>query len=281
MRKAVGAEGLAVLDASWAYTTAEAEIDFGLRETHQSTVLGKLLAEVFYGQPSSCRYFYGDSTRGRQGLVEAQHYPDDFDGIVAVAPAGTQYTRLGAIHLIWVALANVAEDGTNVLDADKLPMLHDVVVSACDANDHLVDGLIEDPRTCNFDPAILLCDGTNAPECLTSEEVGVVRTIYTTPHASLGAELMPGGPMRGSELNWINNHSLAGQGESILKSPSVYYSFGESFLRYLVFDETLDRTTRHSLTSASTQTLLASTRQTAYSLTASPISLAFATREAS
>lgn len=161
-------------------------------------------------------------------MVEAQRYPDDYEGVIAAATL-IPYTRVGAVHLCWTGTANLDQNGNPIMSQTKLPMIHQTAIDAFDRIDGLVNGIIEDPRQCHFDPIVLKCPGTPGPSCLTAEELEVVRKIYRTPHDSTGKPLMPGGPQRGSELNWINNY-IKDSGES------TYHFFGGEFVRYLAFE---------------------------------------------
>ena len=132
----------------WAYNNLQAEIDWGYRATHVTALAGKAITERFYKKAPDRSYFMGCSTGGRLGMVEAQRFPWDFDGIIAGAPA-----QSAAIMVrFWAALAMKANDGASILSHADLQLVHNAVVAACDMNDGVRDGLIGDPRTCNFDP---------------------------------------------------------------------------------------------------------------------------------
>lgn len=215
------------LDAKWAYNDIQAEIDFGYRATHIVTVSGKAITKAFYGDAPERSYFMGCSTGGRQGLVEAQRFPYDFDGIVAGAPVINE-TGAG-MQLLWTVVANRDEDGNQILPASKAPMIHDAVIAKCDMNDGVEDGLIGDARDCDFDPAELQCSGRDGDKCLTKAQVEVVNKIYDGPVNSDGMPLYTGGVQRGSELNWPGNY-ISEDG-----SLSVYENFMSDLFRYLGF----------------------------------------------
>lgn len=215
------------LDAKWAYNDIQAEIDFGYRATHVVTVAGKAITETFYGDAPQRSYFMGCSTGGRQGLVEAQRFPYDFDGIVAGAPVINE-TGAG-MQLLWTVVANRDEDGNQILPASKAPVIHKAVIAKCDMNDGVEDGLIGDARDCDFDPADLQCSGRDRDNCLTAAQVDVVNKIYDGPVNSDGMVLYTGGVQRGSELNWPGNY-ISEDG-----SLSVYENFMSDLFRYLGF----------------------------------------------
>jgi hypothetical protein len=115
-------------------------------------VKAKAIIQAFYGSAPRLSYWNGCSTGGRQGLKEAQEFPDDYDGIIAGAPA----TRT-AISL-WIAAA-VLKDPASYISPGKYPIIHQAALAACDSRDGLKDGHIDDPTKCDFDPNVLLCKG--------------------------------------------------------------------------------------------------------------------------
>jgi len=169
--------------------------DFSWRSEHELAVKGKAIVRAFYGSPARRSYWNGCSTGGRQGLKEAQKFPDDFDGIIAGAPANR--TLIG----LWNGVAMFKEAGSFVPPA-KYPAIHQAVLEACDALDGLKDGLIADPARCKFDPGTLSCKGPDSPSCLTAPQVEAVRKIYAPPtDPRTGKEMFSPLP-RGSELGW-------------------------------------------------------------------------------
>ncbi|MBV9170856.1 MAG: tannase/feruloyl esterase family alpha/beta hydrolase [Chloroflexi bacterium] len=176
-------------------------LDFAYRAVHVVSVAAKAIIAAYYGAAPQHAYFNGCSEGGREGLEEAQRYPDDFNGIAAGAPASI-WAPL-EIFQAWEARANVDAQGHPILTPDKLPALHSAVLAACDGLDGLVDGQINDPRLCHFDPGSMVCpSGTDAPTCLTAAQVEAVRKIYSGPVDARGELLYPGGEPYGSELAW-------------------------------------------------------------------------------
>jgi feruloyl esterase len=139
--------------AEFALGHPELVIDFGYRAIHEMTVKGKQITEAFYGQAPRESYFVGCSTGGRQALSEAQRYPEDYNGIVAGAPA-IDWTRLN-LSGIGLALATL-KDPDSYIPASKLPAIHSASVAACDLSDGVKDGLVSDPRACKFDPSAMV-----------------------------------------------------------------------------------------------------------------------------
>jgi len=178
--------------------------DFAYRAQHLTALAAKKLIQVFYGRPQAYAYFSGCSDGGREALMEAQRYPDDFDGIIAGAGALNFQTQNAVFHA-WQARANTDAEGQPILLAARLPLLHKAVLAACDGLDGLTDGLISNPLACHFDPATLQCPAKakSTASCLSAAEVAVVRKLYDGPRdPDSGKRLTAGGPQFGSELAW-------------------------------------------------------------------------------
>ena len=184
-------------DNNWAANNLQGQIDFAFRATHAVTDVGKAIVRVFYKAEPKKSYFFGCSTGGRQAMVEAQRFPDDFDGIISIASA-TGNTRQADADKIAATFNpqtfNFDSAGKPIMTIRKVPMLHRAVIAKCDMNDGVKDGLIGDPRDCKFDPADIQCKQGNGRDCLTAEQVDIVRQIYKVR-----------GMQPGSELNWINS----------------------------------------------------------------------------
>ena len=191
--------------ALWAYDNIGAEIDFAYRATHVVTVAAKAIVERFYGAPPRRSYFRGCSTGGRQGLVEAQRFPADYDGIISGAPVLNE-TATAALHLIWSGRANLDADDRPVLTADRVGQIHVQIIAACDPIDGNEDGLIEDPRRCDWEEVLTKCKGKRVKNgCVTAAEHEVLRKLYSGAWNSAGERLLPGGLMPGSEYEWVPN----------------------------------------------------------------------------
>lgn len=173
--------------------------DWGYRATHEMTVAGKQIVRAFYGRGAERAYFAGCSTGGEQALMEAQRFPEDYDGIVAGAPANN---RTG-VHtsILWDFAATRREPSVG-LSEGQLQTLSRAVLRTCDRLDGVADGIIDDPRACRFDPAELRCTGKNASDCLSSEQVEAVRKIYAGPTDSVTGKSLYAGVPRGSETGW-------------------------------------------------------------------------------
>jgi feruloyl esterase len=178
-------------------------IDFAYRGNHVTALVAKALISAFYGQGPRYSYFSGCSDGGREGLVEAERFPNDFNGIAAGAPAMNFQVQNSFYHA-WQFRSNTAADGKHILLADKLPVLHRAALAACDALDGLKDGLISEPRACHFDPGVAQCPtgAADTRDCLTPAEVAAARKLYAGPKDAAGHRFTIGGPQPGSELAW-------------------------------------------------------------------------------
>jgi feruloyl esterase len=173
-------------------------VDFAYRAIHETTVAAKRVVDAFYGAAPRFAYFNGCSTGGRQALTAAQRFPEDFNGIVAGAPAS--FTTRQAFGQIWIYQAMAV--GPGAIPREKLPAIHAGAMAACDGNDGAKDGIIENPLACSFDPGVLACKGTDEISCLTAPQVDAVRRVYAgASNPRTGEKIFPG-LERGSELGW-------------------------------------------------------------------------------
>lgn len=190
--------------------------DFASRSEHEMTVKAKALVRAFYGELPRFSYWNGCSTGGRQGWMEAQRFPEDYDGILAGAPA-FNWDRFIPAEL-WPELAMKLEVGAPVSQA-KLNAVTKAAIKACDGNDGVIDGVIGDPRQCHFDPHVLECGAPGAPldgTCLTNHEASAVQQIWRGPRGDDG------------EFLWFGlepGTSFAGLANSTSTSPPVPLPF--------------------------------------------------------
>ena len=176
----------------------EKVIDFGWRAIHLMTDTAKLVVRNAMGRFADRSYFVGCSSGGHQAMSEAQRFPDDYDGIVAGAPANNRIRQTFGFSWSWSATHRA--DGTPILDQALLSTVTKAVIAACDARDGLKDGLVEDPRKCLFDPATLACgNSTNGSPCLSQEQVDALKKVYDgAKNPRTGEQIFTGWP-RGSE----------------------------------------------------------------------------------
>jgi feruloyl esterase len=200
-----GHPGVDLADMSWvlapdgAQNTA-AMTDFAWRAVHVMTVLGKQVVQRYYAKAAALAYFQGCSTGGRQGLMEVQRFPGDYDAVIAGAPVydflvqTTAVVRTQMFH---------ADPPSNLLPAQAI-LVNRAVLASCDAQDGLADGVIADPMACRWDPAALQCrTGEAPPQCLTTEQVATVRRAYGGLKLANG-ETIAWPLMRGGEPEWIS-----------------------------------------------------------------------------
>lgn len=185
--------------ASFALGHPERLIDFGYRSTHEMTVAAKAIVNAYYGRASKLSYFTGCSAGGRQGLMEAQRFPDDYDGIVAGSPGANWSGR--ALLALWIAQA-VHKDDASFIPASLFPAIHEAALASCDAQDGVKDGVIDNPSRCKFDPKVLECKGGSSSNCLSAAQVESARKIYgPVTNSRTNLAIVPGFSP-GSEMGW-------------------------------------------------------------------------------
>ena len=167
----------------------EKVVDFGHRGIHEMTRVAKEAVHAFYGKAPQRSYFAGCSDGGREALMEAQRYPEDYDGILAGAPANN-----------WTPLLATAVYDTQALTVDpasfippaKIPTIAAAVNAACDQLDGVRDGILNDPRQCHFDPTTIQCKAEDSDKCLTAAQVTALKKLYEGTLDSKGHVVFPG-----------------------------------------------------------------------------------------
>ena len=232
--------------SAFGYNNRQAEIDFGYRAVHLTVMAGKTLVNNYYNRAPDYSYFEGCSTGGRQGLMEAQRYPNDFDGIVAGAPVN-YYQAMNAAGT-WNLqrmfkdnfAGNLAIDSNGDGQRDSVELvriLNDAVLQKCDANDGIRDGVLNNPLSCDFDPRVDLADhmcpsSGNGAVCFNDAQIQTIADFYSGPYDSNGTVIYPG-RTKGSELDWIGlfvPSASNGMAPSMLRGPAgdhVNYLFYE------------------------------------------------------
>jgi pimeloyl-ACP methyl ester carboxylesterase len=174
--------------------------DFAERSLHELAVKAKALIAAYYGKAPTFSYWNGCSTGGRQGLMAAQRFADEYDGLVVGAPA-INWDRFIPSEL-WPHIA-MSKTAGGPIAASKLTAVTRAAVAACDAGDGVVDGVINDPRKCTYDPAALVCKpGDETAGCLTGQEADAIRKIWNGPTSASGERLWFG-LERGTPLNGL------------------------------------------------------------------------------
>jgi acetyl esterase/lipase len=179
-------------DGSWAQGHPERLKDYGYRAVHLATKSAQALISAYYGKRAQHSYFASCSNGGREGLMEAERYPEDYDGIIAGAPA---YDWTGvAADFAWNTQA-LHEPGA-AIPISKVPAIQTAVRNACSAT----HGFVHDPPSCKFDPAVLLCKSADSDSCLTAAQVSALKRIYAGPRDSKGTSIYPGFSASGAEV---------------------------------------------------------------------------------
>jgi hypothetical protein len=216
--------------ADWAMGHPEKIIDYGYRAIHEMTVKAKLIVEAFYGNAPRYSYFDSCSNGGRQALMEAQRFPEDYNGIIAGAPA-IDLTHIAA-GFLWDTQALYASPMSQI-PPSKLPSIHSAFIKACDGQDGVKDGEITDPDACHFDPTVLLCKGTDSDACLTDAQIEALKKVYSGMRDAQGKIVYPGfypggelGPM--GWIAWLDAPSI---------EQNYQYSLGAAFFRGMVYDD--------------------------------------------
>jgi feruloyl esterase len=227
-------DGHTTFGADFAVGHHQRVIDFGFRALKETTDKSKAIIAAFYGKGPAHSYFVGCSDGGREALMEAQRFPEDFDGISAGAPAN-DWTHLFT-GFVWNYQALFADPESKV-GPQKLPFIQKAALAQCDKLDGVEDGLLNDPRKCHFDPAILLCKGAETDACLTAKQVAAVRKIYGGPRNPRTGELIFPGYEAGAEAApggwsaWITGPF------PVADSPTIQAFFGTQFYKFIVFED--------------------------------------------
>lgn len=227
--------------ASFALGHPEKLIDYGYRAVHEMTVKGKAITTAFYDNSApKFSYFVGCSAGGKQAMKEAQMYPADYDGVVAGSPGLNWSGR--ALQTIWVGQA-VAQAP---LSREKFATINAAAVAACDMNDGVKDGVIENPRQCKFDPQVLLCKGEDSNSCLTAPQVDAVRKIYANVSNSRTKQSLVAGFSPGSEIGWTTMAGAQPFGPGVDLFKYVVFSDPNWDFKTLNWDSDLDKTLKAS-----------------------------------
>ena len=226
------------IEAAWALGHEERQVNFGHRAVHLTAEAARSILRHYYEREEDYAYFVGCSRGGGQGMMESQRYPEDFDGIVAGAPAfhWTAFTA-GFVQNQQALFPDPDALSASVLDDETLALLGTAVIEACDHLDGVRDGILGDPRTCDFTPeALPRCeDDRPAPGCVTGDQLTAISVIYGGP-TSNGTSIFPGFPFGGERDAGGWDTWIAGAtGEGGV--PNLHYAFGTELYKYFVFDD--------------------------------------------
>jgi len=208
--------------ARFALGHPEKLVDFAYRAVHEMTVTSKQVIAAFYGNGPKLSYWNGCSSGGRQALIEAQRFPNDFDGIAAGASANYWTHVMAGV----VAAGQATHEGQpGNIPKEKLQVLHDAVIAACDANDGVKDGLITDPTKCKFDVKTVACKGADSASCLTDAQVAAAEAMYAGARNPRTKEQVFTGVAFGSEMGWDPKVGL------------VPFPIGESYFKDVIYKD--------------------------------------------
>jgi feruloyl esterase len=226
-------------DARWALDNLERQLNFGYLATHRTAETAKAIIRQFYGTDPHHSYFNGCSTGGRQALMEAQRFPNDFDGIVSGAPVYNWTQALAAaIKNVQATFPDPTAIQTPLVTVENLKLVEQATLDACDAQDGVRDMIIDDPRACTFDlRTVKRCEGAAAANCLTDAQREAIARVYSPLRDAHGL-VYEGQPVGGeAEVGgwdvWVtgaNQRTVASSGV-----PNLSWGFGTQFFKYFVF----------------------------------------------
>ncbi len=231
-------------DGKWALDNVERQLNFAHVAVHRTAETAKAIVRAYYGGDARYAYFSGCSTGGRQALMEAQRYPNDFDGIVSGAPV-YDWTRALANGLkdAQVMFPNPHSLEASVVTPDNLQLLNAAVLAACDRQDGVADGVIEDPDACKVDSVlthIAACpNDAPGPQCLTTAQRSAIGRVYAPLEDARGV-IYEGQPAGGEAAPGGWRPWISGVSEQLLKGggvPSLSFGFSTAYFRNFVFSD--------------------------------------------
>lgn len=245
------------IQAGWALGNDERRINYGHLAVHRTAETAKALIQAYYGRAPVKSYFMGCSNGGRQAMMEAQRYPEDFDGIIAGAPS-YNFTEIAISFLknMKAMYPDPAKLTPPLISPAVMKMIETRVLAACDMRDGVGDGVLDDPRACDFKLAVIPpCPEDKAgDDCLTTAQRAAVEMIYR-PIADQDGLIYPGQPFgdEGAGGGWPAWITGAGQLMPVsgsARAPSVQWAFGSEFFKYLVFNDSTWNYGRYDLSKA-------------------------------
>jgi feruloyl esterase len=244
------------LDASWALHRPDRLVNFGHQAVHRTAVAAKALITAHYGRGIARNYFVGCSRGGGQALMEAQRYPEDFEGIVAGAPAYDWTNGLGAgpTQINQHMYPDPKKLDYAVISPEQEELIGSRILAECDHLDGLEDGILNDPRQCTFDVDSLACGRGQTKGCLGDAQLRAAKAIYDGPQDSEGKSLFPGFPFGGerSPMGWsrwltggLGRASSAAQFHPgavtsdypVPVVPSTLFGFGQGVMKYFIYQD--------------------------------------------
>lgn len=254
------------IDAGWALGHVERQVNYGYLGVHRVAEVAKAVIRAYYGRDASHAYFLGCSNGGREGLMEAERFPADFEGVLSGAPA-YNFTRVAASFLrnVQATFPDPHHLDRSTISPDALHTVAAAALAACDAGDGVKDGVIGDPSRCDFSvERVQSCpNDVAAPGCLTSIEKKAVAAIYS-PTVDAGGESYPGQPPGGEAddggwRTWITGVDPRLSAGSKGRIPSLQYAFATEFYKYFVFGDRNWDYSHYDVASSGRDTALVST----------------------
>jgi feruloyl esterase len=189
-------------DGVWAANAPELQEDFGWRSNHVVTLIAKAITTHYYGKPIKSSYMAGTSKGGQAVLMEAQRFPEDFDGLMAIAPV-YDYTGRNTYAAAWFGQAITDGHGGSVLNAAAAQAIHKSVLEHCGAQAGVDEGVVADPPSCKWQPEMSACaSGNSGPDCLSARQVAAVKHLMMPATNSKGEVLYAYPYIPGTETNW-------------------------------------------------------------------------------
>ena len=189
-------------DGAWAANAPELQEDFGWRSNHVVALAAKAIAARYYGKPIKHSYMAGGSKGGQAVLMEAQRFPQDFDGLMASAPV-YDYTGRNTYAAAWFAQAFSDGHGGSLLNAAAAQAVHKSVLEHCDAQDGVEEGIVTEPLSCKWQPEMIACAAEkDGPDCLNAKQVAAVKRLMTPVTNSRGQVLYAYPYIPGTETMW-------------------------------------------------------------------------------
>lgn len=231
-----GHDGAWAFDGTWAANAPELQEDFGWRSNHVVTLIAKVLTERYYGKPIKYSNMAGGSKGGQAALLEAQRFPDDFDGLMPIAPV-YDYAGRAATAAAWFAQRVSDGHGSSLLNASAAEAVHKCVLEQCGAQAGVEEGLVTDPPSCRWQPEIIACvSGSNGSDCLNPKQVAAVKRLMTPAPNSNGDVLWAYPYIPGTETKWAGWNFFASPRAG--GSPHfVNLELPGMFLRYLASEK--------------------------------------------
>ena len=196
-----GHESAPGFDGIWAANAPELQEDFGWRSNHVVTLITKAIATYYYGKPIRHSYIAGNSKGGQAVLMEAQRFPEDFDAYMPSAPV-YDYTGRNIMAAAWFWQAINDGHGGSVLDAAAANVVHQSVLRVCGAQAGTYEGVVADPRSCQWKPEMVACRPGEGPDCLTARQVAAVKKLMASATDSKGEVVYAYPYIPGTETQW-------------------------------------------------------------------------------